>query len=158
MKIAVAGVGYVGLSLAVLLAQEGDKRTAGDLLLQALEMSQQRNLALEAVSMLCEDKRYAEALAAIDRLPLGVRRIGRMKMLRIEALLGIGETREAERLLKQPIVLTDVKEGEVTPSRLWFWMCACKKAEEEGTQVTEAVIEEMSRTVTPPRHLDFRMK
>ena len=144
--------------LAVLAMQDGDLRTSGDLMLRALGMSSQRNLALEAVAVLCRGGRYAEALEAIQSLPDAVKRIGRMKMLRIEALLGIGDFKEAERLLSQKIVLTDVKEGEVSLTRLWFWMRAGRKAEQEGIEVTEELIQQMGQTLTPPRHLDFRMK
>ena len=42
---------------------------SGDLMLKALSMSTQRNLAQEAVAMLCKGKRYKEALKAIDALP-----------------------------------------------------------------------------------------
>ena len=143
--------------LAVLAAQDDDLKKAGDLMLKALQMSTQRNLALEAVAMLCKGKRYKEALKAIDALPESVKRLGRMKVLRIEALLGTGDAAQAEKLLRSKIVLTDVREGELSLTQLWFWLCALKKAQAEGTEVTEALIKEMSETVTPPAHLDFRM-
>ncbi|MBR3504473.1 MAG: DUF5107 domain-containing protein [Clostridia bacterium] len=144
--------------LAVLAAQDDDLKKAGDLMLKALEMSARRNLAQEAVAMLCKGKRYKEALNAIDRLPESVKRIGRMKVLRIEALLGTGDAAQAEKLLRRKIVLTDVREGELSLTQLWFWLCALKKAQAEGGEVTEALIKEMSETVTPPAHLDFRMR
>ncbi len=143
--------------LAVLSVQEDDLQTAGDLMLQALTMSSQRNLAVEAVSTLCKGKRYGEALAAIEALPLAVKRIGRIRTLQAEALIGAGRLDEAEKILKHKIVLTDVKEGEVSLTGLWFWLCACKEAKARGVEVTEELIKEMSQTVTPPRHLDFRM-
>ena len=143
--------------LAVLAKQAGNIQKAGDLMLQALQMSAQRNLALEAVNTLLQGKRYEEAEQAIEALPVSVQRIGRMKMMRIEAQLGAERTEEAEKLLKKKIVLTDVKEGEVSLTQLWFRMCAQKKAKAEGIEVTDALIEEMSKTVTPPVHLDFRM-
>ena len=143
--------------LAVLAAQDDDLKKAGDLMLKALTMSTQRNLALEAIAMLNKGKRYKEALGAIDRLPESVKRIGRMKVLRIEALLGTGDAKQAEKLLRSKIVLTDVREGELSLTQLWFWLCALKKAQAEGIEVTEALIKEMSETVTPPAHLDFRM-
>ena len=107
--------------------------------------------------MLIKGKRYKEALKAIDKLPESVKRIGRMKVLRIEALLGTGDARQAEKLLMSKIVLTDVREGELSLTQLWFWLCALKKAQAEGVEVTDELIKEMSETVTPPAHLDFRM-
>jgi len=143
--------------LAVLAAQDDDLKKAGDLMLKALQMSTHRNLAQEAVAMLCKGKRYEEALKAIDALPDDVKRIGRMKVLRIEALLGTGKAAEAEKMLLKKIVLTDVREGELSLTQMWFWLCALKKAQAEGVEVTEEMIKQMSETVTPPQHLDFRM-
>ena len=144
--------------LAVLAEQDGDVEKACALLLKAVRLTPQRNLACEAVGTLCRGRRYQQALEVIAALPLGVRRLGRMRMYEVEALLGTDEIQRAERILKRGIVLTDVKEGETSLTRLWFWMCACKKAKEDGVPVTEALIQEMERTVIPPRHLDFRMK
>lgn len=143
--------------LAVLAKQDGDVQGAGDLMLKAVEMSKQRNLALEAVDTLLQGKRYAEAEQTIESLPTSVKSIGRMKMMRIEALLGTGRWQEAEKMLMRKIVLTDVKEGEVSLTKMYFWMCAQKKAAAEGIEVTDELIEEMTKTVTPPVHLDFRM-
>ena len=96
-------------------------------------------------------------LKAIDALPASVQRIGRIKALRIEALLGVGDAEEAEKLLNRKIVLTDVREGEVSLTNMWFMMCAMKKAKAEGIEVTEDLVKEMYNTLTPPAHLDFRM-
>lgn len=143
--------------LAVLARQNDDLQTAGDLMLAALEMTSQRNLAQEAIDTLLKAKRYKEAEEAYEQLPDQIKRIGRVKMMHIEALLGTDRTEEAEKLLKQRIVLTDVREGEVSLTQMWFWMCAQKKAKRLGIEVTPELIEEMSKTVTPPIHLDFRM-
>lgn len=143
--------------LAVLARQDEDIQKAGDLMLEALEMSKQRNLAMEAIAMLCKGKRYEDAERAIESLPEQVRRLGRIKTLRIEALLGLGRAKEAEKLLMKNIELTDVREGEVSLTQLWFHLCALKKVQAEGGEVTEELIKEMSETCTPPTHLDFRM-
>ena len=143
--------------LAVLAAQDDDLKKAGDLMLKALAMSTQRNLAQEAVDTLIKGKRYKEALKAIDALPESVKRIGRVKVLRIAALLGTGNAAEAEKMLLRKIVLTDVREGELSLTHMWFWLCALKKVQAEGGEVTDELIKTMSETVTPPTHLDFRM-
>ena len=143
--------------LAVLEKQAGDVQKAGDLMLRAMEMSTQRNLAIEAMETLLKGKRYAETEAVYMKLPKGVRGIGRVKILRIEALLGLNREAEAERMLMRWIELTDVREGEVSLTDLWFQLCAQKKAKAEGVEVTEEMLEEIRKTVVPPTHLDFRM-
>ena len=144
--------------LAVLAEQGGDISRAGDLMMEALKLSSQRNLASEAMATLCRGKRYRDALCAFDALPADIQRVGRVKMHRIEALLGVGDIDLAEKLLGQRIVLTDVKEGELSLTELYFWLCAAKKARKTGLDVTDEMIEEMRRTVKVPTHLDFRMK
>ncbi len=144
--------------LTVLAEQDGDLNRAGDLMLEALRMSRQRNLAQEAMSVLCKAKRYAEALAVADALPDKVKRLGRIRMLRVEALLGLGNAAEAEAMLRKRIPLTDVREGELSATQMWFWLCALKRSRAAGIPVTDELIREMSETVVPPKHLDFRMK
>ncbi len=107
---------------------------------------------------MCRAKQYGEALKAIETLPASVRGLGRMKLLRIEALLGEGQAAEAERMMKGRIELTDVREGEQSLTHMWFWLCALKKVQAEGGEVTDGLIQQMSESVTPPEYLDFRMR
>lgn len=143
--------------LSVLAQLYGTKDEACGYMLEAVSMSSQRNLALEAVSLLVNTGRHAKALEVVDRLPEEVRRIGRMRLLRIEALLGLGRIDEAEELLMKKIELTDVREGEVSLTRLWFRMEAMRKAAREGVPLTDELIAEVTKTMTPPKRLDFRM-
>ena len=79
-------------------------------------------------------------------------------MLKIEALLGLNDIDGADRLIHSKITLTDVREGEVSLTELWFRLQAMKKARALNVELTDALIEEMTQTLPPPRELDFRMK
>ena len=127
--------------LAVLDKLADDPAAAADRLLEAVTMCPQRNLAIEAMEALVNAQRYESALDVYGKLPDSVRRLGRIKVLRIKALLEAGKLDEAERMLRGNIVLTDVREGELSLSNLWFRL------------------QELKHTNEPlPAHLDFRMK
>ena len=104
-------------------------------------MRAQRNLAIETLETLVAAEQYDKVVRR-DRpaLPAGIRRLGRVKVLRTKALLETGKLSAAERILRGNIVLTDVREGEISLSNLWFRL------------------QELKHTDEPlPAHLDFRM-
>lgn len=73
--------------------------------------------------------------------------------MRILALLRTGRCDEAQTLLMSRIVLTDVREGDVLLTDLWFELMARK----ERGSAEEEDIAWAHEHLTPPRHLDFRM-
>ena len=75
-----------------------------------------------------------------------------------EALIEVGMYAKAEEILLGDIELTDVREGEVTLSDLWFSLCAHKLARTRGVECDAALLDEARRTVQVPEKLDFRMK
>ena len=75
----------------------------------------------------------------------------------IEALLETGDIDGAGDMLQGDIELTDIREGEVKLTDLWFRMTAMKRARETGVEVDDALLKQVQRECTPPLHLDFRM-
>lgn len=141
--------------LAVMRQMAGDGQKATDLLLEAVEMLPERNLAKEALSALVQAGRSADAVLAYGALPPQVQAVGRLKVLLIEALLDQGDLDRVGELLGGSIELADVREGEVKLTELWFRMMAMRRAGTDG--VTDALLEQVKRECTPPAHLDFRM-
>lgn len=129
--------------MAVLLSQAGEKEKAAELMLEAVAMKTQRHLALEALLMLSEAGRYADIVRVAAAMPAAIRKLGRLKALLADALLELGLLDEAEKLLLGNIELTDVREGEVKLTDLWFKLCERKGVSAEDNP--------------PPKHLDFRM-
>ncbi|MDR2658318.1 MAG: DUF5107 domain-containing protein [Oscillospiraceae bacterium] len=133
--------------LAVLRSRAGDVQGAADLMLEALKLagsSPSKPLVIETLTALNEAGRYADTNRAAQSLPKAVASLGRVKILRIKALLELGETAEAERVLRGNIELTDVREGEISLSDLWKRLCEAK-----GVTLEENPI---------PARLDFRMR
>jgi hypothetical protein len=93
----------------------------------------------------------------VAALPKSIQSLGRIRATLIESLIELAEFARAERMLSGKIELTDVREGEVKLTDLWFRLCALKRAKAQGAEVDEALMEAVKRECPPPRHLDFRM-
>ncbi len=129
-------------------------KEAPDLLLRAARMKPIRPLAVEAMEALLASGCFRELCSFHDTLDEHLKRDGRVTALYAAALLRSGNIDEAERVLRGPIVLTDVREGNTLLTDLWFEAAAVRrsgKADEES-------IAWAKEHVRPPKHLDFRMQ
>jgi tetratricopeptide (TPR) repeat protein len=144
--------------LAILKQTAGDDEAAADLMAQAIEMLPQRQLGIEALRALIRAGRYEDIERAAQKLPAAIRALGRIKALRIEAFLERNMINSAEKLLLSGIELTDVKEGEVSLTDMWFKLCAMKISKSEKIPLSDELIERAKSECPPPADLDFRMK
>jgi tetratricopeptide (TPR) repeat protein len=144
--------------LAVLKQKAGDAGAAADLMARALNMLPQRHLAIEALQVFIRAGRYEDIEHAARGLPARIRSLGRIKALRTEAFLQRGMIKDAEKLLLSNIELTDVREGEVSLTDMWFRLCALKTAKSEGIEINDELMERVRAECPPPASLDFRMK
>jgi len=144
--------------LAVLKQKAGDAAAAAELMARALDMLPQRHLAIEALQAFIGAGLYEDIERAAQKLHGSIRNLGRIKALRIEAFLQRRMISDAEKLLLSGIELTDVREGEVSLTDMWFRLCALKTAEAEGIEVSDALMERVKSECPPPAALDFRMK
>lgn len=143
---------------AVIRGFDGDNEEAAALLVKAVNMVPERNLAKEALQALHKSEKPQEVIKLYDKLPKEIQELGRLKVLLIEALLDVGDTTQAKQMLSEKIELTDVREGEVKLTDLWFTMMAMIRAKESGAKLDDALLEQVKKECTPPTHLDFRMR
>jgi len=143
--------------LAKLSQLDNDHPAAAKLLLEAVAMKPQRNLAVEAVESLCKAGRFADAVALVSGLPKSVRKLGRIRLFYIEALIELGKLTKAEQLLRK-IEPVDLREGETILTDLWIRLCALQRVRDNGAPMGEALLEQVKLECPPPAHLDFRMK
>ena len=139
--------------LAVGDLRRGDAAGAAKKLLEAVQMKPIRPLAIEAMRALIEAKQYEQALALFESLPKALREVGRIRIFEIAALIRMGRLDEAETLINGPLVMPDVREGDVLLTDLWFELMAIK---EKGS-ASEENIAWAHENLKPPKHLDFRM-
>lgn len=142
---------------ALLRELAGDEEAASRLWVEAVTMLPEPNIAKETLQILQKVGKSQEVIDLYNKLPMEVRQLGRLKVILIEALLDTGDVDGAEAMLGEDIELTDVREGEVKLTDLWFRMMAMQRAQETGVSLDEALLEQVKRECTPPIHLDFRM-
>jgi hypothetical protein len=139
--------------LALLSQRAGNAALAADLLCEAVSMKPIRPLAIEALDALAKAGAYERMTLLAATLPENVRTLGRVKTYEILALLRTGRCDEAQALLESRIVLTDVREGDVLLTDLWFELMARR----ERGNADAASIAWAHEHLKPPKHLDFRM-
>jgi len=145
-------------SLAVLARHEQAPERAADLWLEAAGMAPGLlPLIVECGQALLEANRPQAWLDLLPGLPEAVRDAGRVRVLEGRAALAVGKLEAVEAILSGGVVLTDLREGEVALSDLWFGMHERRLAAEEGAPLDDALRERVRREFPPPRHLDFRM-
>lgn|GEM_PF-1555516 len=143
--------------LAKLSQLGNDYPAAAKLLLEAVAMKPQRNLAIEALESLSKTRRYSDAVALVAKLPKSVQKLSRIRMFYVEALIELGELAKAEQLLHN-IEPTDLREGENILTDLWFRLCALQRVREHGAQMGEELLDKVRVECPPPAHLDFPMR
>lgn len=101
-----------------LTAADDDERLA--LLVRAHELDRARpRIAVEAVTALLDMGQPTEALALVHGLPASVRGLPRIAYLEALALVRSGDGDGAAQLLARPLVLPDLREGDLGLDRLW---------------------------------------
>ncbi len=144
--------------LAILEEQHGRLKEAADYALKALALLPHRAIAVEALRLLNKAGEYDKAVETYDALPMRVKALGRSKASLVAALLKLGDLERARRVLLGPLVLADVREGEVSLSALWFELKGRELAQSRGENYEERHLQEAKAGERPPKRLDFRMK
>lgn len=139
--------------LALLDGKAGDAAACADQLERAAQMKPIRALVIEALDAMGKAERYERMLALLAEIPTSIRTLGRVKTMEITALMRTGHYDEARTLLEGKIVLTDVREGEVQLTNMWFELMARM----QRGDASEENIAWAKDHLKPPKHLDFRM-
>ena len=130
-----------------------EKENTASLLLEAVQMKPIRPLVIEAMEAFLAAGQYDRILQTYRELPGALCEDGRLRAYYAAALLRSGNIDEAEGVLRSPIVLTDVREGNTLLTDLWFEAAAIRHAGKADAE-SLAWAETHAR---PPEHLDFRM-
>lgn len=114
---------------------------SADLMVEAHRLEPtRRGVAIEAIRMLLNADRSKEALDLIRGLAPELRALPRMEYMEADALVRVGDAEAAGKLLAKPIVLPDLREGDVALDKLWV-------AHQKLLGTSEPI----------PAHYDFRM-
>lgn len=159
---------YAHRNLALAARRTTDRTGNADAVVRhyarALELSTDRALVVEAVGAFIDAGAADRALAVVAALPSALRGLGRIRFLEARAALRAGDIGRCGGILADPgLEVADLREGEESLDELWFACQAARLAAERGIDTADeralsALRDEAERSLTLPRHLDFRMK
>ncbi|MGI6609505.1 MAG: DUF5107 domain-containing protein [Limnochordia bacterium] len=145
-------------NLAVLAVHEDDRVAAAELWLQAYREAPELSwLVVECAKGLLDAGRYEDVEGLVARVPESIAAHGRLRIYRAQAAFETGDFEKAEGLLRSDIELSDLREGEVVLSDLWYAIQEQRVAGAEGIAVDENLRRRVRRESPLPPHLDFRM-
>ena len=113
-------------------------------------------LGVEWGATLLEAGRADGWMERVDRLAPPVRQHGRIRLLVARAALALDRLDEAEAILRGPIEVSDLREGETLLSDTWFEIAARRLAAQTGAPVDDALRARARQASPLPPHLDFR--
>ena len=114
----------------------------------ALSLDQSASLMLEYAQALDAAGEHQVLAECIDALPETLKALPRFQYLRASSAIALEDYDRAEAILMQPLVIPDMREGELSLCSLWFALYQKKFS---------LTAEEAEKRFPLPRELDFRM-
>lgn len=145
-------------NLALMAVAEGQLQDAAELYLRALKLSPEDcHLLIECAATLLAAGRPEEWLAIFTELPTPLANHGRIRYFTAKAYVVLKQFTAAEKILLEPLVINDMREGEISLSNLWFDLVKGRRVQELGRELSDSEVSELHRIHPLPRELDFRM-
>lgn len=139
----------------------GDIKTARDFILKAFELKRDNpSLCNEVAAQLTADGGDEIWLTIFDTLSDSIQSLGRIRLYRAIALIHLGKLKEATEIINPDFVMSDIKEGEISISNLWFELYQRIYAEENGISYNpddEQLKKNADIQYPLPKKLDYRM-
>lgn len=138
-----------------------DIAKAREYILCAFEQKQDcRSLCVEVAAQLTTDGGDELWLKVYDRLSDSLKKQGRLRLYRAVALIHLKRLEEAAEIINMDFEMSDIKEGELSVSQLWFELYRQIYAAENGMAYdpeNEELCREADEKYPLPKKLDFRM-
>lgn len=139
----------------------GDIKTAREYILKAFELKKDcPALCNEVAAQLTTDGGDEMWLDIFDTLCDEIKKLGRIRLYKAVALINLGRLKEATEIINPDFIMSDIKEGELSVSQLWFELYRRLYAEEKGIEYSQdntQLIKEADEKYPLPKKLDFRM-
>jgi len=113
-------------------------------------------LVIECCKTLLEAERAEDMIKFMNELPPQIHEHGRMQIMEARAYMMMNELEKVKEILEGRPLVSDIREGEVTLSNLWFEMHEKIIAKEENIPIDDKLRERVRRDYPPPSWLDFR--
>lgn len=139
----------------------GDIKTAKKYILEAFKLKSDCNALCNEVAAILtadnDDKLWLDIYAELDT---EMQKAGRLRLYRAIALINLDRLEEAAEIINADFVMSDIKEGELSVSQMWFELYRRLYAKEQGViynpEDTE-LIKQADDKYPLPKKLDFRM-
>lgn len=130
-------------------------------ILKAFELKKDcLSLCKEVAMQLTSDGGDEMWLEIFDSLLPELKNNGRLRLYKAVALINLGKCSEATEIVNKDFVMSDIKEGELSISALWFELYRRIYAKEIGVEYDETNMEfiaDADGKYPLPKSLDFRM-
>ncbi|MDW7655881.1 MAG: DUF5107 domain-containing protein [Bacillota bacterium] len=144
-------------NLALVNLYEGKHETAVGLYEQAIRLCDERGLIIEFAKALLLADKGDHWLKVFDALPQKYKSVGRILYYVAMAHVRTGNVFEAEKILYKPLIIDDMREGEISLSNLWHELNETKLSAAKGRALTQAEKQSLTKNRVLPSSLDFRM-
>jgi len=138
-----------------------DIKTARKLILSAYEMKKDcPSIVKELAGQLTTDGGDEIWLEIYETLPNALKELGRLRLYKAVALINLKKFKEASLIINESFVMSDIKEGELSVSQLWFVLYRNIFAEENGLVYdpeNKDFCKKADEKYPLPKKLDFRM-
>ena len=114
-------------------------------------------LVLECGKFLIEAGYAQQWLILIREFPDRIRKHERTQLLEAEAALIVGNLATVENFFSRQPTIADIREGELTLSKLWFNYHAQRLSTAENIPIDEKLMARARQEFPLPGHFDFRM-
>lgn len=109
----------------------------------------------EYLQMLVEAGRFSEAWSVFCSLPQGMQADERIQILAGQAAVELEENDFLATVINREFA--SIREGETSITDMWFQVQAQQLAKERNQPYTPQLLDEVTRTMTPPEAIDMRM-
>ena len=139
----------------------GDIDTAREYILKAFELKKDcPALCNEVAAQLTTDGNDEKWLGIYETLCDEIKYLGRIRLYKAVALINLDRLKEATEIINPHFVMSDIKEGELSVSHLWFVLYRRLYAKEKGIAYNPddaQLTKEADEKYPLPKRLDFRM-
>lgn len=149
-------------NIAMLYKNEyGDLDKATELILRAFELKRDcRALCAETANILTDNKKDELWLSLFESLDKNLQAVARLQLYKAVAFVHIGKIKEAAQIINKDFIMSDIKEGELSLSHIWYVIY--RKLYALGNNIpyepnNREFTDKADKKYPLPKELDFRM-
>lgn len=139
----------------------GDTETALEYILKAFELkADSPAVCSEVAAQLTTTGNDEKWLEVYNSLNPSLQSIGRLRLYKAVALMNMDKLEEATEIINPSFEMSDIREGELSVSYLWFILYRRLYAKENSMEYSadnKELIEKADKKYPLPKKLDFRM-